>query len=849
MRHPFFSHSFNAVLKRLPSFLGMSVLFLLLNMPKIYAISPLDLPSIEVVQACVLAKGLIADEHSVADVASCLAWHEDEKEARCGGEWVNLSFPEETTDTLRLLSDSVILSETGRSTLKGHVSVRDATRIIDANTAYIDRDKEGNVTHIELIGGIRYLSQGRLFMAEKAMISPTDKSGEIENALYRFNPDKPGFLLPAWGWAKLVKRFPNEDYELTRATYSTCPPGDNAWHLEARSIYLNDEKSEGVARDTTLYLGKLPVLYSPFLTFPTTSERKTGFLLPTIGTSTTGGGDFAFPWYWNIAPNMDATLTPEVYTRRGAMMGGQFRYLTPSSSGEVNGRIIPYDSAYQQFIHDNENAFPFLSQESATRWSFRVYDFTQMTPEWSLGVNVQRVSDDNYLEDFNTNMAVMTERQLLQEGFLAYASPHWFLRGMVQSYQTLQPVFQTPVNDVYQRLPQLQAFGTFHDMPFGSDFMLFGQFDDFRWPNHLLPLPEGPRFYLNPALTLPYVRPYGFFKPAVEVVLNDYTVLSEPYKNDRHFSNVIPRYSLDTGLFFERDASLFNYPFVQTLEPELYYLYVPYRNQTPIPVYDSTYFIFNMDQLFRVNRFSGLDRISDANQLSFALTTRWLSYDTGAEKASLSVGQIRYFSRRQVKLCQSITGTCEDNPFVLGYLSPNEGYSPLASRFVYHLNSRWAFLADYIFDPATNATNNAHVDFHYDGGFNHLFSAGYTYMVLGDITKPLDTLPQNAPLHQASVSVAWPLNEKWSSVGAYGYNISKQYDMISLLGLQYDSCCWAWRLVGGRNFMNLSPLGHPEYNNSLYLQVQLKGLGAIGNSDPSSLLKTFVPGYVDSFHR
>jgi LPS-assembly protein len=258
--------------------------------------------------------------------------------------------------------------------------------------------------------------------------------------------------------------------------------------------------------------------------------------------------------------------------------------------------------------------------------------------------------------------------------------------------------------------------------------------------------------------------------------------------------------------------------------------------------------IFNLDQLFRTNRFSGFDRIGDTNQLTYALTSRWLSSETGTERASLSVGQIKYFAKRKVFLCQSITGFCEDNPYTFGFLSPLSDYSPVAARGVYQLNSAWGVTGDYIWDPYTHATNNANLNLHYQPQPNQIINFGYSYLVNGDITQVRGNQTQNDALHQALIAFTLPLTDRWGAVGAYSHNISKNYSMMSLAGLQYDSCCWAMRILGGRTFKSLDAGFEPHFNTNVYLQIALKGLGSVANNDPNNILQTYIPGYSDPFH-
>ncbi len=306
---------------------------------------------------------------------------------------------------------------------------------------------------------------------------------------------------------------------------------------------------------------------------------------------------------------------------------------------------------------------------------------------------MQQVSDDYYLQDFSTNLALVTQRQLLRQADLTYSIPHWTFMGMTQSYQTLHPVNEPPILSAYERLPELQANGLYNDLPFHARLALLGQYDQFHWqaePWLIQDSPQGPRFHANPILSVPLTRLWGYVTPSIELVENYYEVQNKDNIPNDYFNRAIPRYSVDSGLYFDRDFKFKEHSFTQTLEPRLFYLNVPYQNQTAIPVYDSAFMIFNVDQLFRTNRFSGYDRIGDANQLAYAVTSRWLNGDTGIEKANLSIGQLKYFADRRVTLCQSRLGYCVDNPLMMGYLSPTYGYSPVASRAAYRLNSTWS---------------------------------------------------------------------------------------------------------------------------------------------------------------
>lgn len=817
---------------------------------------------IEPVRACVIARHEVLTPQSRAQISACLLWVNDQSIPICQGGYSPI--PVTTlaeVDGIQIKATHVSFYAHGRSQLSGHVEVRQNERIVNAETAYVYRDAQKNqVTKIELLGEVRYAEPDRLMYARKVTLNPLDKSGQIEDVLYRFNMNRRHLTLPVWGRASLIERFSNQDYRLNQVTYSTCPPQQESWHIEANEIKLDRANDTGTAKNAVLKVGSMPVFYSPYLTFPTSNKRKSGFLMPVSGYTNVGGFDAALPYYWNIAPNYDATLTPHIYTRRGLMLGGDFRYLTDNSSGILSGHFLPQDHAFGEFLDNNRQEFPQLKSVSSNRWSLLLNDSTMLVPNLMMNVNYQRVSDDYYFQDFSTNLAISSENQLLQEGGVTYTTNHWVLRGMLQSYQTLHPVNQVPVSDIYQRLPQLSAQGAYYELPMGVNLDVLGQFDYFRWPSNQAPFfqmtqPQGPRYHLNPILSRPYLRPWGYLTPSVELVENYYNVhygkpmgfgvrsFDSMHDNnpltEQSFNRTIPRFSLDSGLNFERLLG----EYMQTFEPRLYYLNVPYENQTSVPVYDSANMIFTTDQLFRTNRFSGYDRIGDANQLAYAVTSRFISDSNGQEKASISVGQISYFQNRRVALCYQKNGRCMDSPLTLGYLSPTAKTSPIASHGTYRVNSVLSMVGDYVYDPHFRATNNGNLNVHYQPADNVLLTAGYSYLVNGNLLPTAFGGIQNSALHQATVAYAAPLTDRWSTLGAYSYNISKGYTMLGLLGIQYENCCWAARLLGGSTFKSLSEDSlKPQYNNNVYFQVLLKGLGTVSSSDPSSIINTYLPG-------
>lgn len=805
----------------------------------------------EPVVACIAPANAPLTPQLRAQYSDCLGWERDNSAPSCYGRYLPISVaPLSEEQGVQIKADTVSLYSAGRSDLTGHVEVRQLERIVSAETGYVYRDPDKHaVTRVELLNNVRFVEPDRLMYARKAIINPTDNSGRVEDVLYRFNPNQKSAVLPAWGRASFIERLANKNIVMKNATYSTCPPQHEWWRLDAKEIKLDSESSVGTAKNTFLRVGNIPVLYAPYLTFPASKKRKSGFLMPYFGYTNVSGYNLATPYYLNLAPNYDATIIPQMYSFRGLMMGGNFRFLTENSIGTVTGQFLPADQKFKQFLKDNRAEFPNLYDVSDNRWSLSVRDSTQIVQNLSMHVNFQQVSDYYFLQDFSTNPEIMTENQLLQQVDMDYTSEHWLLRGMVQRYQTIHPIDQSQVANIYQRLPQFLADGRYANLPFGADLHIDAQYDNFYYPNDLVSIPRGPRYHFEPMLSLPLVKSWGYFTPAVEFVENYYDIHYNHEVNNDTFNRTIPRYSVDSGLIFERAIGARTGTYTQTVEPRLYYLNVPYRNQAAIPTFESAYMIFSSEQLFRNNRFSGFDRIGDTNQLSYAVTSRFISDRTGQENASFTVGQIRYFSQRRVGLCYSLTGQCTDTPLFLGYLSPQASTSPIASHGKIRINSIFSIIGDYVYDNYAKATDNGNINFHFQPADNQILNIGYNYLSNGNLLSVIDSSTvYTAALHQATIALATPFTDNWSVLGAYNYNISKGYDMLSLLGVQYDNCCWAARLMGGRAFKSFGPDNlTPVYNNNIYFQILLKGLGTVGNSSPSSIISTYLPTYKGIF--
>jgi LPS-assembly protein len=743
---------------------------------------------------------------------------------------------------IKLQAKALELNEQGCSNLSGGIKIDYQQQSLKANKAYILRNPNtGKIDEILLVDQVEILEPGKKIIANYAQYHPQSQSGFAWNAGYKVMLKRARAFLPGWGKAKKVEHRSDGLIYLSDASFSTCSPDATSWRIVAKNLELNPKTERGIAKHTRFEWHKKPLFYIPYLSFPISGKRQSGFLIPTVGFSNISGYDFSLPYYWNIAPNLDATIVPHVYTMRGLMMGGEFRYMDKFSNGLMIGNFLPNDQLFGKFLESNAASYPSLQNLSKNRWSGIWRNQSYFGNHLGMKVDYEKVSDDYYLQDFSSNLSVMTENQVLRQGELFYQNDHWFMRGMLQNYQTLQPINQSFVTDLYARQPQLLANGHYEKILGMGDLQLLGQYDQFQWTGGAI----APRLHVNPNLSFPYKNTWGYLKPQVEFLGNFYKLAYETNNQQMNsYGFTIPRYSVDGGLIFDR----FSQHWQQTLEPHIYYLYVPYQNQTVVPSFESAYMIFNTDQLFRSNRFSGYDRIGDTHQVTYALSSRLISPYTGLEKLSVTVGQIAYFKNRQLNLCYDPSGNCEDPSVYLGYLNPEDKVSPLASRGVYALSKNWSIIGNYAYDVNLNSSNNGDFNLHYQPSPERIIHLGYSYLVNGNVISGLNAPISERALNQLSAAYAWPFTEKWSSLAIYSYNISNSYAMLTYGGLQYDTCCYAFRLMGGRAFQSLEPQTlAPQYNNNVYFQILLKGIGAAANGDPVSTIQSYLPGLYNIF--
>lgn len=840
------------------------------------------------------------------DLIKRLGWVTvDDPNNVCGGYYVEpkLSAFGQPTETMQQSQTSITyheatFSQTEPSIFSGNVVVIQSGRRLVSDKAIVYRDPNtGKLIAIDLRGNIQIFEPGRMIAGEAAHLSFDQKSGYINNVTYRIllakddqiaadeqslNEDTERLTsTTGWGQATHAIQSAPGEYEFRNATYTTCPPTENQWRVEARNIKIDRAKERGVARDVKLTVGGMPVFYTPYLSFPTSKKRKTGFLFPSSGSSTNGGFEFSLPFYWNMAPNYDMTITPRYYSRRGVLFDDLFRYLTPDSVGQFRLDFLPNDHHFKKFkstaekSYPNEFGLPALLHASNKRGLFSWQNTTQFDPHWASLIDYTSVSDDYFFQDFGGIPALFGTNQVERQANVTYTGENWNFIGMLQGYHTLHPVNRQPINNLYSRVPEFDLNADYPDAFDGFDFITQNQavyFNRSIGPGEIFTPLRGSRFNTTPGISYPIYHSSGFFIPNIMLNATQYalenpqplpnipivpvgntllplTLLSPPLM-PKNLNRTLPVVSIDSGLYFDRDVTFLDNEYQQTLEPRLFYLYVPYKNQNNNPDFDSGIIPFSYDQLFATNRFSGGDRLGDANQISAALETQFIDQKTGNEKFHASIGEILYFAKRRVTLCN--TPGCSDFTFGLGGLSNTEQISPIAGKVGYFFNPAWSVNGDLTWDPSEVATETGNFYFQYSPDEAHLLNFGYNFLRNGDIIQSLPniTVPQRSSkndLNQISVSFAFPLALKWSTVGLWNYNISQRHPQTYLFGLQYENCCWAARIVGGRTFTALDQTGRTTFNSAVYLQLELKGLANFDPFNTSSRLTSQIPGYHDPF--
>jgi LPS-assembly protein len=815
------------------------------------------------------------------NISSELGWIQT-NENRCGGYYNEPPFTYSSDllqgDRLLISSSQMLFSLHGTSSSTGKVTITRYGQQIIASKAYIYRNQTtGKMSAIDLISDVTLREPNSIIIAKCGHFDIKTKAQSLHDILYRTaiysrTSTRPGILtneelqverqvyqLSAWGEAGYFKQSEPKVYEFQNATYTTCPPTQNAWRIKASSIELDKNTGRGVAKNASLSVHGVPIFYTPYLNFPIDSRRQTGFLNPTAGTSSKLGGYISLPFYWNLAPNYDTTITPSFMNLRGVQVTDTSRYLTESSLGTLKLSVLPKDKEFQIFKATQENDYQDststtteaelrrLQHASDTRKAFAWENTTRFGDHWSADVDYNYVSDDYYLKDLGGGLNAVTQNQLLQQAQINYKGQYWNFLGRIQGYQTLHPLDEPLVQNQYSRFPQLVLEGNYPSESTGLNYFItndFSHFDIRDTPGVDTNFPMGNRLNIQPGISLPFNQPAFYIAPRLQFALTKYEIGHLQDSTSNHPTRSLPIFDINSGLYFDRELTLFTHDYKQTLEPQIYYTYVPYKNQSTIPIFDTTVNMLTYDQLFTYNRFSGLDRIGDANQISVGFTTRFIDQQSGLEKIRAGIGEIFYFKNRRVTLCTD-PNICSDTP---NAPENRRNRSPLSGILIYKLTERWSASANTIWDPIPNQLDNQTVALQYQQDPRRVINVGYTYVRHGDMLPFDPTNSADSNLSQTDLSAAWPVTRDWSAVARWTQNWNHSHFQNMLYGLEYDTCCWALRFIAGRAFVGLGPSGNTfQYNNEFFIQFALKGLGEVGNADPNQLLSNSITGYQTNF--
>lgn len=766
--------------------------------------------------------------------------------------------------------------ENGVSVLRNRVVATQPGRIMTTDKAYIYRDeKTGKITRIRMLGHVHMQQHGKLIVAELADFNLINNTGYFVNAFYHLAESTvpaleigKKFIYDAWGEAKYVLHDAKGVLRLRHATYTTCSPQHPVWQVKASYLILNKIKGVGKAYNAIFRIFKIPILYLPRYSFSLNHERKSGILGITQGYSKRNGYELDIPYYWNMAPNYDLQIDAYLMTKRNLQLNNYFRYLTEHSQGNLYLSFLFDDRAFNEFRKNSIAQFsgnplytPYvkeLKKDSNNRGYFSFDNQSSFDSDWSSDIHLNYVTDSYYFNDFQTKYSEIQANQLLNYADLKYSGTHWQFLGFFEAYQTLHPLQEVVPGSIgtnqYTRLPEFDIDGQYPNFFKDLDFQVSAQAVNFLYHSNFPPLltfqrPVGQRFHMMATITRPFTFTSGYITPLLALDNTDYFAqlaapaanISRPtFKAGRN----IPIFNVDSGLYFDRAFHFNHHDYTQTLEPRLFYLYIPLENQNKFPVFDSQFLPFSFDQLFALNRFTGFDRVENANQMTFALTTRILDNQNGMQKLNAGIGIIYYFTKPQVTIPNLTSPSQQVGPV-------NQRMSPLVGEITYYPSAYWSTSGSFAWNTKKNTLSNATTNIAFSKAGKYVASVGYQF-VRSD-GAPFDSLGLSNNTHLIDVALVWPVNNEWSLLGNWYYNIAQRRMQNYLAGIQYSTCCWAIRFMVYSAFNHTNPdstIGHitNKFNTTVYIQLLLKGLGNFGNNNANGLIASTFGGFQDPFN-
>jgi LPS-assembly protein len=668
---------------------------------------------------------------------------------------------------------------------EGNVEMRARRQTVVADWLRYDipTDEFWGKGHVIMRSGIDWIT------GPEAKFKRDDSTGFFTSPEFHFGEND------SRGDASMLTFLGEDKYQVKDLRYTTCVPDNNDWYLTSADVDLDKARSVGIAHDATVYFKDVPILYSPYLSFPLSNERKSGFLTPVYGSSNLRGFEFTLPYYFNLAPNYDATLLARPMTRRGLQMDGQFRYLFPDSSGEMDGEFLPHDRV-----------------TGTNRWAVAWRHNQNFGNGFAGFINTQEVSDDTYFADLSDRLQLTSQTNLPHDYGITYNTGPLSMLARWQSFQTLQDP-DNPITPPYFREPQL----TMAVKPVewhGFDFAAVGEFVRFHQPALV---PNGNRSVLYPTVSWSQQGSAWFFTAQTGLHMTNYDLEGTPTTPVTNFNRVLPITTVDSGLIFERDSEWFGRSFIQTLEPRAYYVEIPYRNQSTYPNFDTATDDFNFSHLFTANRYLGTDRIGDANQMTLAVSSRFLDPATGAEQMRFSIGQQYYFKSQQVTLNEPPRTTNSSDILVAGEAK---------------MSDVWSAAGLLVYQPSPKQTEELDFAVRYQPANGAVVNAAYRY-----IRQYVNSSGQESQLKQIDLSGQMPMGANWSAIGRWNYSLVDAKTLEGVLGFEYNGGCWIFRIAAQRLQTNTQ-----TYSTSVFVQLELNGLARLG-TNPGDVLRRSVPGY------
>jgi len=720
--------------------------------------------------------------------------------------------------------------------IDGDVLVRQGYRTIenDGSTS-IDRTADS----VLLSGNVVFREPGVLLTGSSAFIDNDAGSNRIESAqyvLHNYGAHGSADSIVYSSAAGLVT--------IENGEFSRCEPGSEFWHLEADQIVLNQEQGRGYATAVKIKVKDVPIFYYPYtLPFPLGDQRISGFLAPSTGSTRDGGFDFELPYYLNLAPNYDATIAPRLLTDRGVMLSTEARYLASWSMNTLNTSYPGDDKRYDPATASIPGSD---SPPTADRWFLGFEHGGALGRNWATYVHYNAVSDDDYFHDLGSGGLNVTSRtHLNRQARLDYRSAFLQAGLNTQRIQIIDPyvIAAGDLNRPYDRLPQFY-FNTGTNLLAGFRVALAGEvtaFDRDLNANFLTDtqldngaLVTGDRVNLEPEISWAAETPGWFVRTKAKYKHVSYKLDNQALGTQDNPDLGVAVYSLDSGLVFERSMSRSG--FTQTLEPRLFYLFSDFEDQSQLPLFDTSEMSFSFNQLFREDRFSGGDRVADADQLTVAITSRVLDAE-GRERMRASLGQIQYFEDRRVSLSNPLQAWTPR-------YSPVANTSAYAGEFAYAFGDNWKLNSDVQWNEDSQEVDEGSLQLRYQGDNSHLLNLAYRYRRL--VNTPYFTLPAGVDprIKQSDLSGVWPVSANWKVLARWNYDHSNSRNLETFAGIEYSNCCATIRLIG-RKWVDEDEwfLPNIETNRGIFVQITLNGIGNITGGGISNLLNDGIRGF------